>query len=144
MSKPHISYRFFTIYFVSIRASSMTSIALKTDPQNNNKTQYHKRNQVSRILKHLTKQLHEKQQLTPKNMPLPSDTLIDRWVHSSLRHQEIVGNDWQKIIYTSLKAIHSQQQLSTLELDQSMDNKHVEHFLLQLLLLTNRKEMYFR
>ena len=118
----------------------MIPLVLKKDQHDSDKTQYHKRKQISRILKHLKTrlkvQLQEKQQTHPKKMPLPSDTLIDRWVHSSLRNQHIEGNDWQKIIYNTLRAIHSQQQQSTLELDESISNRQVEHFLLQLLLLT--------
>jgi hypothetical protein len=132
------------LFFVSARTSSMIPLVLKEDSHDDDKTQYHKRKQVSRILKHLKNQLQEKQQIAPKKMPLPSDTLIDRWVHSSLRHHNIEGSDWQKIIYSTLQAIHSQQQESTLELDERINNTHVEHFLLQLLLLTDRKEMYFR
>jgi len=123
----------------------MIPLVLKKDPHaTDDKNQYHKRKQVSRILKHLKSQLQEQQKTDPKNMHLPSDTLIDRWVHSSLRHHHITGNDWQKIIYSTLQAIRSQQQNSTLELDDDIKNTHIEHFLLQLLLLTDRKEMYFR
>jgi hypothetical protein len=123
----------------------MNPLVLKKDQYKaDNKNQYHKRKQVSRILKHLKSQLQKQQQVDSKNMHVPSDTLIDRWVHSSLRHHHITGNDWQKIIYNTLQAIHSQQQESTLELDENIETTHVEHFLLQLLLLTDRKEMYFR
>lgn len=125
----------------------MIPLILKKEQRDkdNDKSQYHKRKQISRILKHLTSQLYEKQKATPKKSPLPSDILIDRWVHSSLRHHHIDdNNDWQKVIYSTLKAIYFQLHQSTLELDKDIQKSHVDHFLLQLLLLTDRKEMYFR
>jgi hypothetical protein len=120
----------------------MISFAL-SHQQENDKSQYHKRKQVSRIIKHLTHQLMQKTECK-----LPNDVLIDRWVHIALRHHHIAGDDWQKIIYHTLQAIHFHHKRHLLDSKNYTDNNGktvpVEIFLLRLLLLTNSRTMYFR
>jgi len=110
------------------------------------KSKYHKRRQVSRIIKHLTHQLRQQHQYE-----VPNDILIDRWIHIALRHQYIEGDDWQKIIYLTLQAIHSHYKRRLLGNENDVDHYNsnskvvsVNIFLLRLLRLTNSNTMYFR
>ncbi|MFT7388677.1 MAG: hypothetical protein ACI8VC_001932 [Candidatus Endobugula sp.] len=125
----------------------MISVA-REHVQEDDKSQYHKRKQVSRIIKHLTHQLR-RQHLCE----VPNDIFIDRWVHIALRHQYIEGDDWQKIIYLTLQAIHSHYKRGLLGNENDVDHYNsngnskvvsVDIFLLRLLRLTNSNTMYFR
>ena len=125
----------------------MISVARLHQPEDD-KSQYHKRKQVSRIIKHLTHQLRQQ-----SAHGLPNDVLIDRWVHIALRHQHITGDDWQKIIYLTLQSIHFHHKRHLLDSrNPTNDNEQtvserrapVETFLLRLLRLTNSRTMYFR
>lgn len=118
----------------------MPTLAINLHYQEQEKSQYHKRKQVSRIIKHLKSRLIE----TRTSSLLPSDTLIDRWVHIALRHHHLAGNDWQKIIFITLQSINSHAKQLVLEGDENLSTIKINAFLLRLLLLTNSKEMYFR
>ncbi|MGS2718231.1 hypothetical protein ACVBE9_08675 [Eionea flava] len=105
-------------------------------------SQYRKRKQISRIIKHLAQQL-------PSKISLPDDAVIDQWVHTALRHTYIEGNDWQKLIYHTLQAIHHLNKTSPLHLEQGFMHEpkictKVNTLLLHLLLSTDTKTMYFR
>lgn len=105
-------------------------------------SQYRKRKQVSRIIKHLAQQL-------PANFTSPNDAAIDQWVLTALRHTYIEGNDWQKLIYHTIQAIHHLNKTSPLDLKQGFKDKpesctKVNTLLLRLLLSIDTKTMYFR
>lgn len=123
---------------------SQSTVNPHPDRQNDIRSQYRKRQQISRIIKHLMQQLPE------TTLLLPSEKVIDSWVHTALRHTHVDGNDWQKIIFHTLQAIYRLHKTSPLgqqqgfNSDNSTTSTTVPCFLLRLLLATDSETVYFR